>query len=127
MECSCEIETYNDDYDPVQLFNRKTRKARKTHKCSACHREILRGEEYEFWSYLFEGKFWEDKICNDCMSASYIFFPGSGFCPQELWGEIKNFIDNSCGEIPEDCIVKLTPLARVKVCDLIQQFFVRDY
>lgn len=122
MQCSCAIDVYEGDCEPVSLWSAQIRTARKPHKCGECRSEIPVGEKYEHQSYLFEGKFWKDKTCLDCVSAREQFYPRGGSCPEGLWNDIKEAVIDSSGEIPEACISMLTPPARAKLCDMIEMF-----
>lgn len=126
MECSCAVDVYAGDCEPVSLLNVKIRKAVKDHICQECKRDIPKGEEYEYVSYLFEGKFWRDKTCKDCLTARKQFYPRGGHCPGGLWFDIKEEINDSGGEIPEACISRLTPIARGRLCDMLNDFYQQE-
>lgn len=121
MGCSCEVDVYDYDYEPVELWRRASRKANKNHKCHECGREIVKGEKYEHVSYMHDGRFYADKTCADCLSAIGQFYPKGGYCTGLLWDEIRNHIVEWREDVPEDCIIELTPLAKSKVCDLIEE------
>jgi ribosomal protein S27E len=120
MECSCAIDVYDDDCEPVSLLQISERTARKNHVCQECRREIRPREKYEYVSYLLDGKFYQEKTCADCHSARKQFYPRGGHCPGGLWVDIENEIAET-GEIPESCIAQLTPAARARLCDLIEE------
>lgn len=121
MECSCAVDIYEDDYEPVACLNHGARIARKDHKCRECGRSIKAGEKYNYTSYLFDGKWCVEKDCSDCQSAIDKFFPRGGFA--DLWLDIAEEINNSEGEIPESCIADLTPMARERLCDMMDEYF----
>ncbi len=122
MECSCEIEYYDSDCGSITLHNSKTVTARQEHKCGECHRVIPIKEKYEYVTYNFEGKFWKEKTCSDCLSARKQFYPsGGGFMFGGIWEEINEFVNDCQGDIPEDCIVELTPISRARLCDLVEK------
>lgn len=123
MECSCIVDIYNDDGERVELYSRTNHKANKTHRCCECHREIQKGENYQIEKYLYGGKFYKDKTCADCMSAANIFYPRGGYQVESLWDEISNAVDADDGEIPESCIIELTPTAKNKLLDMIERYF----
>lgn len=120
MDCSCHIDSYTDDCERVELYKSKIVMARKPHICGECKRLISK-EKYEYASYLYEGKFWQEKICIDCRSARIQFYPGGSWAFGNLWNDIEIFIGEVNGEIPESCISELTPKARDRVCDLIER------
>jgi len=103
-----------------ELFRSEMAIAKKLHKCSECRRIILIGEKYEHVSGKWEGQFETFKTCSDCLSIRESFF-----CDGYLFGEL---LENLCehisemnGEISSDCIVDLTPAAKAKVCEMIEQ------
>lgn len=59
MDCYC-------DYDAPSFYHCETRKARKQHVCSECHKAIRPGDQYEH----VNGK-WDDvstfKTCSRCL------------------------------------------------------------
>jgi hypothetical protein len=122
MECSCAVDTC-DEYEPVEMLKMVTRVARKTHKCGECKKPIVSGDLYEHTSYKFDGRFWIDKTCRDCLSARRKFYPRGGYCVGDLWGEIRDHVSNIGGEVPEDCLADMTTTARNKVCDIIESFY----
>ena len=52
-ECVCDW-----DADPADVYCSKTRKARKEHVCCECRQKILPGQEYEYVTMMYEGR-WE--------------------------------------------------------------------
>ena len=121
MDCSCAIDTYNDDNETVSCLDYGNRKAIKKHKCRECGREISKGERYNYAKYLFDGKWCNDKVCSDCQSAADKFFPNGGYC--DLWMEIAEEVSSVEGEIPEACIAELSLSAREKLCDIMDEYF----
>ena len=121
MDCSCAVDTYNDDFETVSCLSCGNRKAIKKHKCRECGREISKGERYNYTKYLFDGKWFNDKACSDCQSAIDRFFPHGGY--RELWMEIAEEVSSVEGEIPESCISELSLSAREKLCDIMDEYF----
>lgn len=117
MECSCEIDSY-DDGERVELYSSVNRMAMKRHKCFECRAIIYPGDKYQFVSYLYDGIFWKEKTCKDCLSAIAQFYSG-GACSGILWDDISEHIRECYGDLPESCISQLTPVARAKVCEKI--------
>ena len=62
--CSCDGYAYP--------YSEATRKAKKEHKCGECCRTIKPGEKYWYATGLFEGDWFEAKVCPDC-EAMYLF------------------------------------------------------
>ncbi len=120
MDCSCEIDTYCDDGESVELYKSKEKTARKQHKCHECSAVISPGDKYKFTSYKYDGEFWQERTCGDCLSAIAQFYSGGAYSGI-LWEDISEHINEYGGDLPESCIVELTPLARGKVCDMIDR------
>ena len=118
MECSCEIDVYDGDGESVELYNEERRTAKKQHKCFECGGAILPGYKYKFVSYLYEGRFWMEKTCTDCLSAIEQFYPRGGWAGV-LWDEISEHVNCAGGDLPESCLAQLSPIARAKVCDMV--------
>jgi hypothetical protein len=59
------------DYaDPAKVFHKNERRARTTHRCEECGRDIAVGETYEAAAGLdWEGWWWSVKTCEHCMWA----------------------------------------------------------
>lgn len=112
-----------DDCGPdeiVRLLSHGWRKARKEHKCSECGRTINPGESYYFESFCFDGEMQSHKTCQDCLSVRSSFF-GNGYVYGRIWSDLQDHIGNCRGDIGEIHIKCLTPHARDKVCDIIQE------
>lgn len=117
MSCSC---VYVGDYDPADFSNTRIVKARKAHKCGECERAIDVGESYEVTVGTWDGMFQTFKTCSDCCSIRSAFF-----CDGWLFGgviiELEDHIQENGGEMSLDCLDKLTPNARSKVIEMIDQ------
>jgi len=121
MECSC---TVGDDYDGDEGMKwgvREVMRAGKDHKCCECREIIKKGSPY-FYHTLFGDSHIENmKICNDCQSVIWQFF-SSGWMFETIWDTLGDYICyNWESDLPSDCISKLSPGARDKVCDLIEK------
>lgn len=81
-----------DDYP--EFSDCKIVKARKIHKCSECHRDIAIGQQYERFSFKFDGHMYCEKTCLDCRNIR-IGLTCEGESPPvigELWSDvIANF------------------------------------
>jgi hypothetical protein len=117
MECST---VYCDGDEYCIILNETRRKARKTHKCTECRREILRGEKYLDERILFEGTVETYKTCDDCKSIRDHFFT-DGWMYGEIRYMLREHISYSEGDVSESCISGLTPGAQAVVCDLIEK------
>ncbi len=116
MDCSCIY--INTDNGPE--FSETTYPvARKTHRCTECYRDIKHGEKYEKCTGVWEGDFETYKTCIDCLSIRENFF-----CDGWQFTSVIEFlgyhIEETNGEISENCLVNLTVTARAKVCEMIE-------
>ena len=107
--------------DTLELYQEKDRKARKTHKCTECFREIVKGEVYRECSGMCDGYFSRYKICSDCASLLDAYFC-EGVTFEEMWDDMREHVRSCCGDIPIPVDI-LTPTARDKVCDLIEWYW----
>lgn len=88
------------DYcDDCVSFGNDERRARKSHKCCDCGREIKPGETYNYAKWLTDGYFMEAKTCAQCQAAAgwliavcngYVF-EGIGEELREHWDEEYQF------------------------------------
>lgn len=119
MSCSCSISTEIDCLP--DLYEEKKVVARKDHVCCECRKTIKRGQPYERIKGLWEGKFETYKTCIDCLSVRKAFFESYIF--GELYDSLYEEIADADGELSQTCISKLTPVARGKVCDMINDWW----
>jgi len=117
--CAC---VYVGNYDgPDFTFSRK-RKAKKEHVCCECGEKILPGSTYEYTVGRWEAGFRVYKTCLDCISMIASFFC-DGFGYTTIWEDLAEHIDAMGGEISSDCLIPLTPKARAKVCQMIEDYW----
>ena len=62
--------------------------------------------------------------CDDCLSVRKAFFC-DGWHNELVWEYLAEHIDEMDGKISSDCLIPLTPTARNKVCDMIQECWER--
>lgn len=115
--CGC---IYIDCDEYADVYRSKVQRARKEHKCDECGRTIVRGEEYEYAVMCVEGSWDKSKTCVDCLSVRKVFFC-HGWQFTTLWEYLDEHIQNTNGQISSDCILALTPAARVDVLDRIDR------
>jgi hypothetical protein len=114
MECTCSISIDSDE--GPSCYKQKIRKARKTHRCHECFKDILPGEKYENISGIWDGDPSSYKTCLDCKSLRDVFF--QSWACTAMWDDFReNFNMDS---IPEKCLAALTPVTRARVCELIE-------
>lgn len=121
-DCACIVV---DDYDAPSFYERRTRKARVTHTCFECGREISPGETYEAAVGCWNGKVDVFKTCADCLSIREAFFC-DGFEHGGMWETMWDHIRALDGEIPSSCLTPLTPKAREDVCEQIEACWGED-
>lgn len=119
MDCSC---IYIGNYDPPEFHRETYPTARKEHICTECSRAILLGEKYTNEKVKWEKEFNTFKTCIDCLSIRNTFFC-DGWYYTMLYEYLQEHINEMDGEISEDCIVELTPIAREKVCSMIENYW----
>jgi hypothetical protein len=120
MECGC---IYVDASDSQASFHRESVvKARKTHRCTECGRDIPAGEEYEYVFGVWDGDPSTYKTCRDCLSLRSSFFCDGWFYTRVL-GDLGEHIGNMEGRIGEECIVPLTPRAQDMVFAAIEEIW----
>ncbi|KKL21218.1 hypothetical protein LCGC14_2447640 [marine sediment metagenome] len=123
MDCSC---VYTSDTDSmVCLIREGIQKARKGHKCDECYKNIIPGERYEYIFGTLDGDLFIHKTCLDCLSLRKAFFCGA-WIYGELWDSLWGHIVECEGEILGPQMMELTPLARNKVCDEVEEYWERE-
>ncbi len=116
MKCLCAVECdYNDEGSSSHYS--KMRVAVNEHRCTECRRSIKPGEEYEYVFGVWDSGQDSFKTCIDCKSVRDTFF--DLFAYTQIWDYCQDEFGNDY-EIPESCISELTPGARERVCDLIE-------
>jgi len=115
-DCSCIYADYDGCADEIQ---KAVRVARKPHKCQECYRVIKKGEKYEYYAGNYDG-FFTHKTCTDCLSVREEFFC-SGFGFGAIWEDVWEHVQELDGNISSECLAKLTPRAREKICDYVQE------
>ena len=124
MECSCAVDIC-DDYDTPSVFNKQCHMARKEHTCCECHRKIKTGENYEYVFGVWDHTPSTHKTCNDCLSFRNQFFE-NGYYFEQIWDDFRENFGYIGAVVPESCIAALTPRAREKVCEFIEEQWERE-
>lgn len=117
MDCAC-VSVCVDDY--AETLTKANVTARKEHRCCECRKTIYPGESYEYYKGTFDGDIFVQKTCIDCISVRDTFFC-DGFYYEQLWDDMWEHIRDCAGEISEKSISALTPVAREKVCEAIEE------
>jgi hypothetical protein len=113
MECAC-IESYDFDCE-AEFHTEKEVKARKTHICYECGREINKGEIYEKVFGKWDGLTHTYKTCFDCLSVRNEFF--CSWYYGQVWSDLKEYL--TPGECLDKAMLKITERSRGKILDII--------
>lgn len=125
MDCSC---TVSSDYynDGCSWGVREVMKARKDHVCCECYKTIKTGSSYFYHNCFGDGTISNHKVCQDCQTVIWQFF-SDGWIFGNIWEQLEYYLeDNWHDDLPSSCICKLTPIARNKVCDILQKIHNRQ-
>jgi len=118
LSCECNIDVDHDG-EYATCYTSKMVTARKKHVCDECLKDITAGDLYEYLSMKFDGSFCVYKTCLACKSIRDIFF--SSWVYTEVWESFRNEFGWTDSIIPESCISELTPGARDRVCEFIEE------
>jgi hypothetical protein len=119
LDCACNIEVEHDS--GPELFKQKIVMACKEHWCCECGELIIKGTEYEYVKGKWDGVFIKYKTCLNCASLRNEFF--TSYMYTQLWEDFDGYLESCDGDIPEDCITELLPLARGRVCEKIEDYW----
>ena len=119
MDCSCVAVDIGIDYCPFSTRVHYT--ARKKHKCNECGRNIIKGESYERIT-LFYPEIMTQKTCEDCLSIRETFFC-DGFYFDSIIDDMRQHVEDCNAEMPWAKLSKLTPAARAKVCEFVEDYW----
>lgn len=124
MECACignEYEGEGWDFEPTESYP----VAKKNWRCGECGRVIPVGEKYYCHTGKWNGKFGVDRTCLDCSSVIEHLFCGHAF--GQAWEQLQDHLhDHGVDGLSWSRIAKLTPAAREKVCDVIEDVWRRE-
>ena len=116
MECAC-ISASIDD--AAEVLSRKKITAKKHHKCCECGIQIEPGSQYWYEKIICDGYHDRYKTCLDCMSVREHLF--CDFYYEMIWETVREFIEEHPEDLPWAKISRLTPVARDKVCAIIEE------
>lgn len=124
MECACTVDVDmdcgSDDFKRVGVSEIT---ALKLHSCHECNSIIDIGDWYFRESFIssYDGVS-IFKTCEHCYSLRQVFF-SSGWYYEMLWESMLDFIFECDGELSVTCINQLTPVAKGKVLDMMEEYF----
>lgn len=88
-----------DNYDPPDIYNVKTVKARKEHHCYECGDVIPVGRRYEYVRALYDGSWSSFRTCLVCVAIREDFRgKGCGFLHGDLWQSLKDTYEGEYDE-----------------------------
>jgi len=113
---------YDYDGDFPEFYFAKMVIAKKTHWCCECGRKISTGERYENARGKWYGGFQVFKTCANCLSIQSLFC--SDPAHRELYPAlIEEIYESGDGECIANNLDKLTPAARAKVCEILDEYW----
>lgn len=124
MECSCIGTDYDGegwDIGPSETYPI----AKKNWTCCECREKIPKGEKYSCYSGKTDGRFIVYRTCLDCRSVTNHLFCGWTF--ECVWDDVWCHISDTQGEISWEKVSKLTPIAREKVCAMVEKVWKEAY
>jgi hypothetical protein len=124
MECSCEVFDGLDEDCCIQTLKCKLVESRKTFQCCECGIKMPPGTKHEYFSGRHDGGFLSFRTCMDCLALRIVFFK-NGWFYEQIWDDFREFLRDG-NLATESCISALPPVARGKVCDLIQSMWRDD-
>ena len=124
MNCACAVS--NDMDNDAAWGCREIKRAGKIHKCCECFSAIEPGTSYFYHTVFAEGTVSNFKVCPDCQSVIWQFFK-NGWYFETVWDSLTDYLyDNWKDDLPSSCICQLTPVARDKVCDILDEIYAQE-
>lgn len=121
MNCSCNVGNNYEDDEQTGYIERRLRAA-KAHKCRECGNIIQKGETFVFCTCLKVGDISNYKMCSTCHEIATEFFHDGWIFTQIMDSLGDYFYQGWRDDLPSNCISKLSPPARSRVCDMLQEF-----
>ena len=113
---SCEIESQ------ASAFWGQVRKARVEHTCSECGETIVVCQQYEYARGIWDNSPATFKTCLPCCEIRESLFC-DGFLYGDIWEAVAQHVHDLGGEFPSSCLAEMSPQAREKMCDVIEQYW----
>lgn len=95
-------------------------------RCHECRGPIHQGARYECVDAIFPSGARRYLTCADCLSMREAFFC-SGYPPGRIWEALGGHVAEMDGQIASACLLALTPGARAKVLDEIDDYWAAAY
>ena len=127
MECACISVDYDDFDERIDYIRNKEVTASKDFKCVECGCTISKDSKVEvvIMGQLKSGKYDHYFTCEDCLSMRIGLF--CSYYIGMIWDTLYEEIDSADGAIKFDALPKMTKIARDKVCDLLEEYYFRQY
>jgi hypothetical protein len=120
MECACI--SMNVDGGGGLVLKEIFPTAREPHKCYECGVLISPGDEYLYEKLLDDGHIYTYKTCMSCLSLRKTFFC-DGWYYGQTWDDFEGFVSSCYGDISMSNVGKLHPVARARVCEILEQYW----
>ncbi len=118
--CDCTVSCDIAGAEFPEFYHATWSTASKVHICDECGLPIFPGTQYHRSRGKWDGHFETHKVCPVCVEIQSTFFP-SGHVLGEMYDELHNYVDDTDGEIPENCLRDLSADARNRVLDIIEK------
>jgi hypothetical protein len=123
ISCACVRVEYDGDGWEFGHGGRVT--AEKGYKCTECGKDILPGEIYESFRGKADSCWYTERTCPVCLNIRDVLFC-NGWQFEGLYQSLEYHIDEK-GGVDEACLAALTPKAREKVCEMIEECWERYF
>jgi hypothetical protein len=95
---------------------------RKPHKCIECGAKIQPREICKKEQNYEDGIFYSYRTCMSCFSLRHVFFC-DGWYYGQIWDDFEGFVSSCYGDISISAIGKLHPVARARVCEILERYW----
>lgn len=112
----CDVCIGHDNDDPAEFCEVEIRKARKSHKCCECGREIEPGESYEHVRGKWYGEIDSFDTCLLCVEIRTVFSCGESWQYQSLWEDMEEYAFERLTTASE-CFTELSAEAKAFVLE----------
>jgi len=100
--------------DAPSVYNTTHPVARKEHRCEECGETIGKGQKYELYKSLFDGRWSTTRTCLSCAEIRNHFACGQSYYIGQLWEDLEqNFFPDMKAGGP--CFTGLSPEARARM------------
>lgn len=106
---------FDFDYEPSRIHII----AKKRWKCRECGVQMGVGQEHVFHSSVQNGSWFASRVCLDCQSMIDNLF--EDWYSGSTWDDLAQHVWDCQGNISYEKVSKLTPVARARVCDMVEK------